>query len=83
MDGLENETVPVVSDFKLISNGLLLIVLRPEITLKSLFNVSKFNPYTALPTHLYSWNNGLPPAVCKFSKLLPPLLTNLPVAVGS
>jgi hypothetical protein len=35
-------------------------------TLKSLFNVSKFIAYTALPTHLFSWNKGKPHAVSKF-----------------
>lgn len=63
MDGLGNAVVPVPSDFKFISNGLLLIVFIPLITLKSLFNVSTFNPKTAFPIHLFSWNKGHPPAV--------------------
>jgi len=56
--------VPVLSLFKLISNGDLSKVFVPLITLKSLFNYSRFNAYTAFPIHLFSWNNGFPPAVC-------------------
>ena len=43
VEDLEKLDVFVVSLFKFISNGLLLIVFIPEITLKSLFKVSTFN----------------------------------------
>ena len=60
----------------------MLIVLIPLITLKSLFNVSTFNPNTALPIHLFSWNKGLPPAVYGLFIYVPLLLYNAPVLAG-
>ena len=78
-----NGVVLVLSLFKLISNGDFNKVLVPLITLKSLFNYSRFKAYTAFPIHLFSWNNEFPPAVWRLENVtLPRVVHKAPVVAG-